>query len=233
MKYNIYDSKILAPSKCGSRYLDTVFDVTQYGIPKNPKVLPKGSKLNELIPPPKLKEQFFATEWSEWEVTKWSNIEWIVIRPAEDLTLSAINTELLLMWNSGITLLSKEREWINDVMNVRYGHYDPTLFKQLYFLWSTSKNKNNTIKFIHLKDLTKFTKEHFGFTEDLSNNPELHDFSNFPIFMNKLDALTYFKKIYPNEWSSIQNNMISEIFFWELIQKNCDFYVPSKKLSLK
>ena len=232
--YNVYDSKILAPSKCGSRYLDVVFDVTQYGIAKTPKVLPKGLKLNELIPPPKLKEQFFVTDWNGWEIDKWPHtIQWIVIRPPEDITLSAINTELLLGWNSGTAVLSKEKQLVDNMMNVKTTHYDPTLFRQLYFFYSyvdTIRSSTNGVKFIHLKDLTKFTEEHFRFTDDLSKNPELHDFSNFPIFISKGDMVDYFKKIYPSEWGLIQNNMVSEIFFWKLIQKNCEFYKPKSKI---
>jgi hypothetical protein len=234
MKYNIYDSKILVPSKCGSRYLDTVFDVTQYGIPKTPKVLPKGLKLNELIPPPKLKEEFFVKEWKEWEVDNWKDtIKWVIIRPPEDITISGINTEFLIAWNNGTSTLSEERKLVDNMMDVNNGHYDPTLFRQLYFFWSSAKVTGNKVKFIHLKDLSKFTKEHLSFTEDLSNMVELHDFSNLPIFLNKKDMMEYFKKVYWNEWCSIEYNMKIEMFFWELIQKNCEFYEPSKKLSLK
>jgi hypothetical protein len=226
MIYHIYDSKILTPSKCGSRYLDTVFNIKQYNIVKKKTILPKGIKLNELKPPPKLKEEFFVKEWKEWEVDKLHNINWIVIRPPEELTISAINTELLLLWNNGATLLKEERKLVDNILLTNQGHYDPTLFRQLYFFYSTSTNMNNKVKFIHLKDLTEFASEHLSFTEDLSNNVELHDFSNFPIFMSKGDMMDYFKRVYYNEWSTIEGNIRVETFFWELIQKNCEFYKP-------
>lgn len=240
MKYSLYDSKILAPSKCGTRYLDTVFDVTEYGLPKTPIVLPKGTKLNELKPTPKIKEQFFTSEWKEWELDKViPNVKWVVIRPPEEITISGINTEFLLTWNSGNTLLSDEKKLVDSLMNVKQGHYDPTLFRQLYFFWSVSHREGNNLKFIHLKDLTQFAEEHLGFTKDLSGNVELHDFSNFPIFMNKSDMMEYFKRVYWNEWCTIETHMKVDMFFWELIQKNCDFYEPktinkdNKKISLK
>jgi hypothetical protein len=227
MKYNIYDSKILVPSKCGSRYLDTIFDITEYGIPKTPKVLSKGLKLNELITIPKIKEQFFVKEWKEWEVDKWvDTIKWIVIRPPEEITISGINTEFLMAWNSGTTLLNEERKLVDGIVQNKSGHYDMTLFRQLYFFYSTSTTNGNKLKFIHLKDLTEFVSEHLNFKEDLSNNVELHDFSNFPIFMSKKDMMEYFKRVYFNEWYMIDNNMKIEMFFWELIQKNCEFYEP-------
>lgn len=231
MTYNIYDSKILAPAKCGSRYLDTVFEITEYGVSKKRIVLPKGSKLNELIPPPKLKHQFFVKEWKEWEVERWTNsIQWIVIRPPEEITISGINTEMLLSWNSGCTLPSIERKLVEGILLAKNGHYDPTLFRQLYFFWSIVNATGNKVKFIHLNHLTAFTKQHLNFKEDLGDNVELHDFSNFPIFMDKIDMMNYFKKIYPVEWSTIETNMKSEMFFWELIQKNCEFYVPPELL---
>lgn len=226
MLYNVYDSKILAPSKCGSRYLDTVFGVKQYGSNKKVTVLPKGTKLNELTPPPKLKEQFFVKEWKEWDLDKCSKVQWIVIRPTEELTLSAINTELLLGWNSGVTLPEEEKKTIESMMDNKLGHYDSTLYKQLYFFYSTYTTYGNELKFIHLKDLTAFTREHLNFKEDLSGVPELHDFSNFPVFMSKKDTIEYFKKAYFNEWCIVNNNMKVETFFWELIQKNCKFYEP-------
>lgn len=226
MTYHIYDSKILAPSKCGSRYLDTIFNIKQYNIVKKVTVLPKGTKLNTFTPPPKLKEEFFVKEWKEWELSKWNSVKWIVIRPPEELTISAINTELLLLWNNGTTLLNEERKLVDNILLTKQGHYDPTLFRQLYFFYSTSNNQGNKIKFIHLKDLTQFASEHLAFTEDLSNNVELHDFSNFPIFMSKGDMMDYFKRIYFKEWSTIEDNIRVETFFWELIQKNCEFYKP-------
>ena len=240
MTFNVYDSKILTPAKCGSRYLDTVFDITQYGVPKTPTTLPKGLKLNELKPLPKLKEQFFAKEWSEWDIEKWkTSIQWIVIRPPKDITISGINTEFLLSWNNGVTIPSDERKLVDGIMSVKQGHYDPTLFRQLYFLYSYASKAGTGIKFIHLKDLTQFAKEHLSFTEDLSDRTELHDFSNFPIFMSKSDMMDYFKRVYFDEWSIIEYNMKIEEFFWELIQKNCEFYIPptinkdNKKISLK
>jgi hypothetical protein len=227
MKYSIYDSKILAPSKCGTRYLDTVFDITDYANPKKTTVLPKGTKLNDLKPPPKLKEQFFAREWSEWEVNNWrETVRWVVIRPPEEHTISAINTELLLLWNSGNTVLSEEKKLVDNLLLNKQGHYDSTLFKQLYFFWSSAANAKNNIKFIHLKDLTHFAKEYLDYKKDLSNVVELHDFSNFPIFMSKVDMMDYFKKAHFNEWRTIESNMKLEMFFWELIQKNCEFYEP-------
>jgi hypothetical protein len=231
MTYNEYDSKILAPSKCGSRYLDTLYGIKQYNIVKKKTVLPKGTKLNELKPPPKLKEQFFVKEWKEWEIDKLPKIQWIVIRPPEEITISGINTELLLAWNSGTTLLNEERKLVDNILLTKQGHYDPTLFRQLYFFYSTSNNQGTAIKFIHLKDLTEFASEHLNFKEDLSNNVELHDFSNFPIFMSKKDMMEYFKRVYYNEWSTIESNIRVETFFWELIQKNCEFYKP--KLSIE
>ncbi len=231
MTYNVYDSKILAPCKCGSRYLDTVFDIKQYSSNKKPKILPKGTKLNEFVPPCTLKEQFFVKEWKEWKLDNLLNVKWVIIRSPEEITISGINTELLLAWNGGTTILSEEKKLVESIVQNKTGHYDMTLYRQLYFFYSSSNTNGNKLKFIHLKDLTEFAKEHLNFTEDLSNCPELHDFSNFPIFMNKKDMMDYFKRVYFNEWCMIDNNMKVETFFWELIQKNCEFYEPSTKTS--
>jgi tRNA(His) 5'-end guanylyltransferase len=127
--------------------------------------------------------------------------------------------------------LNEEKKLIENIILNNTGHYNNTLFKQLYFFYSSLTKRGNKLKFIHLKDLSDFASEHLNFTEDLSDSAELHDFSNFPIFINKEDMMDYFKRAYYNDWCTIQTNIKVETFFWELIQKNCEFYEPSTKTS--
>jgi len=227
MTLNVYDYKILSPAKCGSRYLDRLYDTEN--CPNGKGIMPKGSKLGgdkiyqikKAINSPKMDNGI-----------DWEKIEWIIIRPPLELTISAIHTDLVMNWNGGHEHNVDEETLIRLFCKNETGHYHNELYRTLCFMWMKTGKR---IKFVHLNDLSNFCEDVLGekTTKDknLTFNKKLFDFSNFDIWFNKEDVFEYFKRVYPDGWNEIRRSLNKETFFWEQLVRDAEFYKP--KLSIE
>lgn len=121
------DNKILAPLKCGTRYLRTL------GLP------------------------FDTIDMNTNDWNSMPNIDWqmIVIRNPIEHLKSALQTELLNLYNGhrlweGMTTKSVLDRFLSDG---GCDHWNGVMYKKLYELWI---HKNKSIKIIDLKDLSYF-----------------------------------------------------------------------------
>jgi hypothetical protein len=231
MKLSIYDYKILSPAKCGSRYLDIIYDTEN--CPNGKGIIPKGTKFgsNSIHQIKKVINSPYSDKL--FDVIEWNTIEWIIIRPPLELTISAIHTDFMMCWNNKY----KNEEQADEEKLARLfsknetGHYHSELYRNLCFNWmKTGKN----IKFIHLNDLTTFSEEMLSEqlikNKDLKFDKKMFDFSDWEISFKKEEIFEYFKKIYPNYWEVINRNLLKENFFWEQLLRDAEFYKPKEKV---
>lgn len=178
------DDKILAPLKCGTRYLRTL------ELPFN--TIDMNSK-----------------NWNEIYDIDWQMI--VIRNPIEHLK-SALQTELLNLYNGhrlweGMTTKMVIERFLSD-----YGcdHWCGSMYKKFYELWI---HKNKSIKIVDLKDLSYFIsnmgyykpydKQKFDFTnrniwyskDDIMKMIEndYTDYYNQLIDLMKLDSIYYNK----------------------------------------
>jgi hypothetical protein len=232
MQLNIYDYKILSPAKCGSRYLDMIYDTENSSNGKG--IIPKGSKfdVNSIYQIKKVINSSYSDKL--FDVIEWKEIEWIVIRPPMELTISAIHTDFMMCWNKKHANESQmnEEELASFFSKSNSGHYHSELYRNLCFNWMKT---GKIIKFIHLNNLSSFCEEMLNEkitkNKDTSFNENQFNFSNWDVWFKKEDIFEYFKKVYPTYWDDIKRNLIKETFFWEKLVKEAEFYKP--KLSIE
>lgn len=226
MTLNVYDYKILSPAKCGSRYLDMIYDTEN--CPKGKTIIPKGSKIgsNTMYQIKKV----VNSPTLDVNNIDWDKIEWVVVRPPLELTISAIHTDLMMFWNGMGNNKVDEENLIRLFSKNETGHYHNELYRTLCFMWMKSGKK---IKFIHLNDLTDFCEDVLGEkiakNEVISFDKKMFDFSNLDIWFKKDDIFNYFKKIYPDVWSEVNRSLSKENFFWEQLVRDAEFYRPNKE----
>jgi hypothetical protein len=224
MRINIYNYNILTPAKCGSRFLDTLFDTKEW--PNGKEIIPKGSKIGSGDTYQIKKVIDLESMDEEVDIDK---IDWIILRPPNDLMLSAIHTEMLMCWNKKFERENDVSE--NDVvksltLDGKNGHYSSNLYRNLCFMWMKSKKR---IKFVHLEDLTLFSKEILGPDYPLDSivwDANSYNFSNYDIWFSKDDIATYCKSVYNDYWRQLQSNLVKESFFWNSILEGAEFYTP-------
>jgi hypothetical protein len=124
MHVQIYDNKIIAPNKHGTRFLNQVFDFKYED----------GDQL----------EIFKTYKWLTADV-------WFVYREPMEHLISALHTEIITKLNNSKD--SNIQNVINDFVS-QYGttHWHPQLLQQLYDTWL--RYNKNKFKIIELKNLS-------------------------------------------------------------------------------
>lgn len=136
MQYKIFNNQILVPLKCGSTYMEMVYP-------------------NDII------------ELGSYELSDIKDISVIVLREPLDHLQSALHTELLTWYafNPGKSLsidtaIPLIKKFINTDSNVGgTTHWDVNYYQHLYKFWNLNRN---TIKVIHVSNLTDFIKQECG-----------------------------------------------------------------------
>jgi hypothetical protein len=188
MTLNVFNKQILTPPKCGSRFLDKVYDVNREYI-----------NLFDIIENPLTSE-----------------VKWLVLRTPMDLLISALHTEFLGGWNRKGNSL-KEKELLNNIMNIySHSHWHCELFKNLY-LFGVSLSTPPTIVMLHhlndfltkemsIEELPIFDKTEYNFSNDsiwLSKSKiKLYLSKTYPEQWIKINTLLKTDELF---WYKIQN----------------------------
>lgn len=186
------DNKILAPLKCGTRYLRSL------GLPYSVLYM-------------------HHNNWVDAYKTDW---EFIIIRNPLDRLKSALQTELLLLYNghnlwSGMTTESVLDRFISED---GCDHWSSTMYKMLYELWI---DKNKRAKIIDLNDVSYFTSL-MGYS--IPYKKKYYDFTNRDIWFSKEDIFDKIKIEYPNHYFKLNSLMEEDSLYYnkfdiETIQK--------------
>lgn len=166
MDLAVYRNSWLVPAKCGTRYLDELFDIkNQINFPYLlPNGLPNGlSDDTKILINEKNINPFFVAD----------RITHIVLREPLSHLHSALHTELWghIPETERVRGLNLDNEFImNRLRGFLKGnqHWSPTLYKKL---WNNISNKNITI--INLNDLNVFVKSSLGW--DIPYEPQKYN----------------------------------------------------------
>lgn len=190
-----YNETILAPLKCGTRFMDKVF--------------PNGTGGYEIK---ELKRTLFFPK-----------LKTIIIRPPMEHIHSAIHTEIINAYNNTEVNPDNPVDIKGIIDTFVYNgphqsqntHWHRDLYETLYWTWR--RNKNN-IKIIELNNLSSYLKS-IGIKIP-KHKKEDYNFSNFKNYCEVDELMMFIMNAYPNEYK----NMLSQIenatiFYNHLINK--------------
>jgi hypothetical protein len=170
---------ILAPLKCGTRFMDEIF-----------KAKDTGYNINEL------KRTLFLPK-----------IQAIIIRPPMEHIVSALHTEIINAHNNteinpdepvDILAILDSFLWKGPHQTIQNTHWHRDLYETLY--WSWRRNRNN-IKIVDLKDLSTYLKS-IGIKPP-KHKKEAYNFSNFKNYCDVDEMMMFISNAYPDEWKNI------------------------------
>ena len=143
-------------------------------------------------------------------------LNWIIIRHPMEYFQSAIKTDLINNWKTNDI---SELDLINKYLSDGTNHYFNNLYKTLY---SYSLNYKN-VTFVNLEDLTDFCSHMFINKKNIKYDSTKYNMMG-RYYMNQETILDYVKEFYPSQWDIIQINLKKEIFFYNEIISNCNFF---------
>lgn len=209
MHFNFYNNKILTSAKCGSRYLDEIYDIHHNNRLNQPTILPKGTKLTSNVIPPKIKVIHHLTSFSKLNL---NGIKWIVIRPPIDLLTTAIHTELILNWSKNTDNLTEKDIIHNLRFSPNCAHYQFNLYKEMFL----KSLEYTDINFVKLEDLTTFCELELNLYKPYI--PGNYNFNNIGSYsVDKNTTMEYLKLQYPYYYSSLMKNIPIDDMFYNLI----------------
>jgi hypothetical protein len=187
---------ILAPLKCGTRFLDDVF-----------KSKDTGYNITEL------KRTIFIPK-----------IRAIIVRPPMEHVISALHTEIINAHNNTERNLDEPVDILAIIDSFIFKgphqeeqntHWHRDLYETLY--WSWRRNRKN-IKIVDLKDLSSYLKS-IGIKPP-KHKKEDYNFSNFENYCDVDEMMVFIKNAYPNEWKNILIQIEhANVFYNYLINK--------------
>jgi len=195
--FKIYHD-ILAPNKCGTRYL------------KEYLLLNTNSKQHN---------NYSNNSISIKNICNQGHINWIIIRHPEEYLESALKTDLLYVWENSEENNIVEPITIDNYISKGTNHYINNLYKTLY---SYTLNHTN-VKFVFLKDLSYFCLYKFPNKVNYKYDSAKYEPCG-NMNMNKKTIIEYVKEFYPSQWKIIELNLKKEIFFYNKIIENCIFF---------
>jgi hypothetical protein len=196
MRLKLYNNSLLVPLKCGTRYLDTIFNDESISFDT------RGFREHLFLP----------------------NVTDIVIRPPMEHLTSALHTAILTAYNDternkdiDIDLTSIIDEFClykkNDIQNT---HWRCDLYETLYWLW---RRNRNTINVIELKDLSLYL-EKLNIKKLPKYDSKDYDFHTYQFWCSKDEIMLFIKTNYTDQWKNLMEQIINaEIFYNALINK--------------
>jgi hypothetical protein len=192
MNYKLFnDDSILAPLKCGTRYLEKVFGEPSSQISSHAI----GGKL------------FIE------------NLQTIVVRQPFEHLSSALHTEILgsIQTNEETDIKDILDEFLSfDPLNKQNTHWDKNMYKNLYWYWRRNRERTDVID---LKDLSSYlTRLKIKKIENYDSNE--YNFNHYKFWCSKEDLMLFIKTNYKKEWENLMEQVDnSNVFYNHLINK--------------
>ena len=187
---------ILAPLKCGTRFMDAIF-----------KAKDTGYSIHEL------KRTLFLPK-----------VQAMIIRPPMEHIVSALHTEIINVYNNteintdepvDILAILDSFIWKGPQQMQQNTHWHRDLYEVLY--WSWRRNRNN-IKIVELKDLSTYLKS-IGIKSP-KHKKEDYNFSHFKNYCDVDEMVVFITNAYPDEWKNILRQIEhANVFYNYLINK--------------
>ena len=194
MRFHVVNNEILVPLKCGSTYLESIY-------PDN------------------------IGDIGYDELSNLKGISTIILRDPIEHLQSALHTELLgWLWLNPNENLSIENmiplinNFITNELNP-YGatHWDVHYYEHLYKFW---KRNRNTLKVIHLSDLTDFIKQKYeiDIPHDKFSYGILHKRGEFKYaYTTKQKLAKWIEETLPELWNELIKELPKANKFYNLI----------------
>jgi len=181
MGFQLFDNRILAPLKCGTRYLSKAYTFVDFNY---------------------------------YEVTDFSNIEYLIIREPYELLKSALHTEFILykeMYGFEIDF----DNFLDELMLKNYcTHWEYFMYEQMYWIYFKSNKK---IKVIHLSNLTNFMKQN-GY--NMKYRKSNYDFHNYKNWINKDEFFNKLLKEFPTQMEILLEKVNIQTLFYNRITRH-------------
>jgi len=182
---------ILAPLKCGTRYLEMVF-----GAPTS-EMANYTIKSNLFIP----------------------TLKTIIIRPPIEHLISALHTEILgfLRENKAADIKEILMTFISNGSEIwQNSHWEKDVYRDLYWYWRRNRKYVNVIE---LKNLSSHLKE-LKIKKLPKYDSNDYVFNNYKYWCSKDDLMLFIKTNYKIEWDNLMEQVgVSTIFYDYLINK--------------
>jgi len=185
------ENTILAPLKCGTRYLERVFGAPTSEIARS-----------------ELKERIFIP-----------TLKTIIIRPPMEHLVSALHTEILgfLRENKGGDIKEMLMTFISNGTEIwQNSHWDKDIYSDVYWYWRRNRKYVNVIE---LKNLSSHLKE-LKIKKLPKYDSNDYDFNHYKYWCSKDDLMLFIKTNYKKEWNDLMEQVgVSTIFYDYLINK--------------
>ena len=213
MDLTLYNNYWLVPAKCGSRHIDKLLDIktqlnTQFPLDWDSFIIDTENHNKIMIP----SEHIFHY----WKLP----ITHIILREPMDLLQAALHTDIsghhknLIKDGGGFISTNLElREWLLEYTTFGTGHWSPTLYKGLWYLFQMRPN----IQIVPLRDLTRFLAKNgiVGATGAYTSS----DYNFSKSGPSRTDIINSIKIVFPEIWSRILNAIEEETKYYDYI---CD-----------
>ena len=195
--FNINDYKILAPLKCGSRYLEKYL-----GTPQS-------------IDSSFLKSKLII-----------EGVKLIIIRSPLEHIISALHTEILGEIEEN-TLKGEdvphEKVFLKHIRQFKQlnngestmAHWSPNMYKEIYFYW---RRNREYVKLMHLSQLTSFLRGER--IQAINHDPNHYNFHQYKYWCSKEDLMFFIMENYKSQWEDLKLQIEeSEIWYNHLMNK--------------
>ena len=193
MVYKLFnENTIIAPLKCGTRYLERVF----------------GEPTSEIASYTLKKNLFIQT------------LKTIIIRPPMEHLFSALHTEILgfLRENKEGDIQEVLKTFItnNAIDSLQNTHWDKNIYSDLYWYWRRNRDYVNVVELNNLSSHLKGLK----IKKLPKYDSKEYDFNHYDYWCSKDDLMLFIKTSYRREWDNLIEQVgVSTIFYDYLINK--------------
>lgn len=185
------ENTILAPLKCGTRYLEMVF-----GAPSSEMACHTLNR-NLFIP----------------------NLKTIIIRPPIEHLISALHTEIigLIENNKEGDIKEVVMQFVSNESNRwQNAHWDKNAYSDLYWYW---RRNRDSVNIVELNNLSLYLNE-LKIKKIPKYDSKNYDFNSAKYWCSKDDLMLFIKTNYQKEWNNLMEQVgVSTIFYDYLINK--------------
>lgn len=194
MILQLYDNEgILAPLKCGTRFLDKVF-----GIDAEER---RSSFINQSV----VKRRLFFPK-----------LHTLIVRPPREHIYSALHTDILTAINNeGETDLDIEsilKSYTTNGKVEELGHWDSGVYETLYWMW---RRNRGGVEVVELKDLSNHLTD-LGFDVP-PYNPKDYGFNWYRNHCSVGELILFIKENYDGEWRDIETQIEKADVFYDYL----------------
>ena len=161
-----------------------------------------------------LSKAYTFVHFNYYEVTDFSNIEYLIIREPYELLKSALHTEFILykeMYGFEIDF----DNFLDELMLKNYcTHWEYYMYEQMYWIYFKSNKK---IKVIHLSNLTDFMKQN-GY--NMKYRKSNYDFHNYKNWINKDEFFNKLLKEFPTQMEILLEKVNIQTLFYNRIRRH-------------